>query len=53
MASELSLLIQVGAAAGGAMSVFGDLKGTSQRIAAVTKTLKSQQSALGNPVGPE
>ncbi|MDR2450440.1 MAG: hypothetical protein LBE85_01400, partial [Candidatus Accumulibacter sp.] len=47
MASELSLLIQVGAAAGGAMSVFGNLKGVMQRVSDATKKLKNQQSELG------
>jgi TP901 family phage tail tape measure protein len=45
--SELSLTIGISAAAGAAMSVFGNLRGTMQRVATVTKTLSAQQRALG------
>ncbi|MDR3221323.1 MAG: phage tail tape measure protein [Candidatus Accumulibacter sp.] len=50
MASVLELTIAVSAAAGGAMSVFGNLKGTMQRVAAVTKELKAKQGALGKTI---
>jgi TP901 family phage tail tape measure protein len=47
MANSLSLMITVGASAGAAFSVFGNLKGVMQRVAAVTKDLKARQGELG------
>ena len=50
MASELSLFIKIGASAGAAMSVFGNLKCTMQRIADLTKTMKARQNDLGKEI---
>ncbi|MDR2450985.1 MAG: hypothetical protein LBE85_04270 [Candidatus Accumulibacter sp.] len=50
MASKLSLMIGIGAKAGSAFAVFGNLKGVMQRVADVTKNLKAQQSALGKTI---
>jgi predicted RNase H-like nuclease (RuvC/YqgF family) len=46
MANDLSLTILIGAAAGAAMSVFGSLKGTIEKVAAATKALKARQKEL-------
>jgi TP901 family phage tail tape measure protein len=50
MADSLSLSISIGAAAGAALSVFGNLKGSLQTVAAVTSRLKADQSALGREI---
>jgi TP901 family phage tail tape measure protein len=50
MASELSISLIVGASAGAAMAVFGDLKGVMGRVAEATKNLKTQQVALGKQI---
>ena len=50
MASELSLSILVGASAGAAFSVFGNLTDTMRRVADVTKKLKADQGALGKTI---
>ncbi|GHU09886.1 hypothetical protein AGMMS50225_11950 [Betaproteobacteria bacterium] len=50
MSTSLALSIKIGAAAGAALSVFGNLKGTMQRVADVTSTLKAKQKALGKEI---
>jgi TP901 family phage tail tape measure protein len=50
MASELSLSILIGASAGAAMSVFGNLKGVMQRISDATRELKTNQNELGRQI---
>lgn len=47
MAGNLALTIGISAAAGGALSVFNNLKGTIQRVAVAAKDLKAKQEALG------
>ncbi|MDR3300883.1 MAG: phage tail tape measure protein [Candidatus Accumulibacter sp.] len=47
MASNLALTIGISADAGGALSVFGNLKGALRQVAIVSKDLKEKQTALG------
>ena len=47
MANGLSLSILIGASVGGAMSAFGNLRGTMQRVATATRSLQAQQQVLG------
>jgi hypothetical protein len=50
MAQSLSLTLTIGAAAGAAMSVFGNLKGVMGKIAVATRDLKAKQAALGKEI---